>query len=211
MSLPMFTVGRYHHPAEVGQDQEIMTVLTISAELSGEPIRWRRSFVIADSPLIEGFCVLQGRSAEAVARFETNCRIPYTEVREVHEALGPRSGRGPDIVGDGETLYLVEREAFAWSLDELVASNRALVSPGVSWLRSYLDSERGTGKCIFAATSEADLRAALAPVPGLVRRIAAVTSDHPANWADTFERMWLPRPSEAEEEGADTTALAPPR
>ena len=202
--MPTFNLWRTFPADMTDHELEMMTVRSIGTTSWDASIRWQRSYGFDTPAGLEGFCVFEAANGSEMARIQMMCAVPFLEVREVVEALGANAGPGPDEPAPGRSLFLVERTfAPGHAQEDVVTANRAAESADVAWVRSFWHERSAASRCIFEAPSEAALAEALSPSPATVVRAVLVSTNHPANWADTYDRMGLRRHWEPTEEGID--------
>ncbi len=164
--MTRLTVWREFDPAWEAQDFEMMQVRAIATAWMTPGYRWVRTYGFTKDGIAQGFCVYEGPAAHSLAVQQRMCWVPFTEVRDAEELIGNGPSLAPDDVPDGTDLYLVERSfGPEWNADSVAEANRTLLAnkPGISWVRSYWDSDRSSCQCNFAAESEAALKHAILP------------------------------------------------
>jgi hypothetical protein len=194
--MATYTIWRTFDPNLSDLDAEMMMVRAVSTGWLEPRFRWLRSFDIEAPGLPQGFCVYEGPTIHDLDWQQRFCWLPVDEIREVQELCGPScGGSGMDEPPAGSTPFFVERRFGAGvGAEDLRELNSAQPrEAGVTWFRSFWDPERMSSKCIFAAESEQRLRDATTGTAGTVTRIASAVLGHPAQMAETYDLMGLPR------------------
>ncbi len=191
--MPLFNLWRVLDHALNQGEREGISVRAIGACEWFPGVRWQRSFFVDEAGRLVSLCVYEGPTLEAVRDQSVRCAVPFMEIRQV-TALAPPGRDGPGPL-DGEQLYMVERQFAAGidtgAIEQALRSARNLHR--VTWLRSYVDAERRSTRCVLdAPSSEAVERHAHANgLPYAV--IEAVGENHPSSWADVYDGFGLPR------------------
>ncbi|MGD9934427.1 MAG: DUF4242 domain-containing protein [Dehalococcoidia bacterium] len=191
--MALFTLWRVLDHTLNEQERENISVRAIGACEWFPGVRWQRSFFVDEPGRLLSLCVYQGPTLEAVREQSIRCAVPFLEIREV-TALTAQGHDGPGPLA-AEPLFMVERQFPAETpLDAIAHALRSAADQqGVTWLRSYVDGERGSARCVLEAASSDAVRDH-SQVHGLpCDSIESVGENHPAFWADIYDSFYLPR------------------
>jgi hypothetical protein len=185
--MPLFAIHRVLDPQTPPDERELMVVRSIG--FVETPLRptWRRTFAIQTDAQFETWCMYDGRSAEELEWWNTECHVPFNEVRPVTQWRR----QGGLTLEDGESIHWVRGTRPAGEPSETYAAalSEAAEHPAAKCLRIYCDDERGHVYAALAARDSASA-VALAETMGLpCEQVDVVDEIRPTDFAALYENV----------------------
>lgn len=198
--MPTFAIWRELDPALNQEEREELTFQLLIAASFFPSVKWSRSYVIDEPGRLQSLCVYEAPVKRLISNFSSCFAVPYSEIREVNETL-PDAYIPAEMnrVPDGGRLYMIDRQFPVDTTDddlEAIGMRAAFccsVMPEISWVRSYWDPARKSGRCIYWATDPAHLRIHSERTPMPSDDIEEVVEELPSNWAGLYDGLGLER------------------